>query len=312
MSRGASTTSTPYLAVASAGTLAYVAGAEREEFLVRVDRQGNAQPLTKGPVHAPRFSPDGKRVAYNEDNVYVYDIVRDTSTRLTLDGASGLVAWKPGGRLLLRGGNHGGLFLRPADGSGEAERLLARDLLLAAESWSPDGRYVAFTETHSETGLDIWVFPLDGEPMPFLVTPAAENAAKFSPDGRYIAYQSDESGAREVYVRPFPEDNARWKISSAGGTAPVWSPSGDELFYRQGTAMMVVDVALGDDFDPGRPRELFNGDFVVDNTGHPGYDIAPDGQSFVMIQRSREKPLTEIHVVLNWFEELKRLVPTDN
>jgi hypothetical protein len=92
--------------------------------------------------------------------------------------------------------------------------------------------------------------------------------------------------------------------------APVWSRSGDELFYRERTALMVVDVALGDDFAASRPRELFDGDFVVDNTGHPYYDVAPDGQSFVMSQTPRDEPLTEIQVVLNWFDELERLVPT--
>ncbi len=121
--------------------------------------------------------------------------------------------------------------------------------------------------------------------------------------------KSDESGTREIYVRRFPDGNVRWKISSAGGTGPMWSLKGDEFFYRQGSAMMVVDVSMGDDFSAGRPRELFDGDFDVDAAGHAGYDVAPDGESFVMIQQSRDEPLTEIHVVLNWFEELNRLVP---
>ena len=182
-----------------------------------------------GRGHAPRVSPDGELVAFNNADVHVYDFMRDTTTRLTSDGVSDKVAWHPNGSSVLHSSNNG-LYLRRADGAGEAERLIASEFYVNANSWSPDARYVAYTVTHPATSLDIWVFPLNGEPMPFLVTEAAENAAQFSPDGRYIAYPSDESGTREIYVRPFLEGDARWKISSAGGTGPVWSRKWRRVF----------------------------------------------------------------------------------
>ena len=300
--------SVPFLAVSEAGTLAYVVGERPEAHLVRVDRKGNADQLANDSSHGPRISPDGNLVAYNVQTatargIRVYDIARGSSTHVTVEHDATLVAWKPSGDLLVYGGLNG-LFLVPADGSRSEEPLRASELMNLPESWSPDGGYIAFTQIDTETtGLDIWIQPLSGEAFPFLVTPAGESAAQFSPDGRYIAYQSDESGVNEIYVRPFPEGDARFKISSAGGMAPVWSRTGDELFYRERTALMVVDVALGDDFAASRPRELFDGDFVVENTGHPYYDVAPDGQSFVMSQTPRDEPLTEIQVVLNWFDE---------
>lgn len=102
-------------------------------------------------------------------------------------------------------------------------------------SFSPNGRFLTVTEHHPTTGLDIWVLPVDGEPIPFLVTSFDEHAARFSPDGRFVAYQSSESGRNEVYVRPFPGPGGRWLISTDSGTAPVWSADGKELFYRRET-----------------------------------------------------------------------------
>ena len=152
---------------------------------------------------------------------------------------------------------------------------------------------------------------MDGEPIPFLVTSFAENAARFSPDGRFVAYQSSESGRQEVYVRPFPGPGARSPISTDGGTAPVWSADGKELFYRRGSDMMVANVSTKPTFSAGKPRRLFGGNYFADMTGHPGYDVASDGQTFLMSQEAQGEHLNEVNIVLNWFEELKRLVPTD-
>ena len=259
-------------------------------------------------MHAPRVSPDGRRIAYNAGDVWIYDIDRATRMRLTVEGSTSIVAWKPDGRAIAFG-RPGAVYETAADGSGEPSALLEREHGVQVESWSSDGRYLALTEANPSTGLDIWIYPFGDEPVPFLVTPADENAAQFSPNGRFIAYQSDESGQDEVYVRPFLESLAEWKISTNGGTEPVWSRDGTELFYRQGQDLMAVSVKTDTDFSVGRPELAISGDYVVDATGHPGYDVMPDGQSFVMIQRNREAPLTEIHVVLNWFEELNRLVP---
>ncbi len=162
------------------------------------------------------------------------------------------------------------------------------------------------------TGRDIWILPLEGErkPQPFLQTPFSEREPKFSPDGRWLAYASDESGQSEVYVRPFPKaEEGKSQISTEGGTEPVWVGNG-ELFYRNGDQMMAVDMTTEPTFGASTPRLLFEGVYIRSQGGSAFYDVTPDGQRFVMVQ-AQETESTQINVVLNWFEELKRLVPTN-
>ena len=130
-----------------------------------------------------------------------------------------------------------------------------------------------------------------------------------SPDGRWIAYQSNESGRVEVYARPFPDvASGKWQISSAGGVHPVWARSGRELFYRSDEEMMAVAIETEPTFSPGNPTVLFEDPYL--RGFRREYDISLDGQRFLMIKEgsSNDAP-RELHVVLNWFEELKRLVP---
>jgi serine/threonine-protein kinase len=143
----------------------------------------------------------------------------------------------------------------------------------------------------------------DGDPRPLIVSAARELAARLSPDDRWLAYASDESGRMEVYVRPFPNVGAgKWPVSTDGGSWPVWAPSGRELFYLDGSAMM--SVALGQDptFRVGSPELLFTGPF---ETGSPQFDISPDGTYFIMVEADPDARPTQIHVVLNWLEELR-------
>ena len=174
---------------------------------------------------------------------------------------------------------------------------------------------LAYTQNSPDTGLDIWLLPLEGEREPTLLlgTPFNERRATFSPNGRWLAYQSNESGQNEVYVRPYPGPEGKWPISTEGGTEPVWSPDGRELFYRNRDQMMVVSVETEPSFTPGKPRLLFNGQFQFEPSdfASPNYDVSPDGQRFLMI-KAAEEGANQINVVQNWFEELKRLVPTDN
>jgi len=133
-----------------------------------------------------------------------------------------------------------------------------------------------------------------------------------SPDGNWIAYMSNESGRDEVYVRPFPNvEEGKWQISRDGGVEPVWHPKGQELFYRNGRAFEVVSIKTEPTFTAGSPVVLFTGRYTL-GTAVANYDLAPDGQRFLMIKTSdeEEEEQGQIDVVLNWFEELKRLVPT--
>ncbi len=160
----------------------------------------------------------------------------------------------------------------------------------------------------------IWLLPLeeDREPTLFLKTPGNVYASRLSPDGHWIAYASDESGRSEIYVQPFPGLGGKWQISTDGGGHAVWARNGRELFYRNGDKMMVVEVTTQPKFAPGSPKALFEGQFFSAGDGNTMYDVAPDGQRFVMIKDSVEqREGGQINVVLNWFEELKRLVPTN-
>ncbi len=134
----------------------------------------------------------------------------------------------------------------------------------------------------------------------------------FSPDGRWLAYVSDETGQMHVYVRPYPEPDVKFLVSEEeGGGQPVWSPDGSELFYRSGDKMMVVSIRTQPTFNASRPQVLFEGSYLNSTIilGNQYYDISPDGQQFLMIKQPEAE--RQIDVVLNWFEELKRLVPTN-
>jgi Tol biopolymer transport system component len=186
-------------------------------------------------------------------------------------------------------------------------------------SWSPDGQTLAFTDVLDRvTGTgDIRMLPLEDkqELWAFLDTEFDESGAMFSPNGRWLAYMSNETGRDEVYVQPFSVTGPRGtkQISVSGGTEPLWAPDSRELFYRNGDKMMAVAIETEPELSIGTPRLLFEERF---SPGPPwarrNYDISPDGKRFLMIKREQDLVPTEIIVVLNWFEELKRLVPTDN
>jgi Tol biopolymer transport system component len=251
-------------------------------------------------------------------NVWVSEVARGTLTKLTFGANNFLSAWSPDGQRLAFASDRTGqwnLFRMPADGSGAAEPLLKSDYPQLPNSFSPDGRLLAFTDFHPDTLADISLLPLAGErrPRPFLQTPFAEWGAVFSPDGRWIAYVSNESDSDQVYVRPFPGPGGKWQISTDEGREPVWAPDGRELFYRRhnGREVMAVSIKTEPEFTAGPPRVLFEGRYeegelhVIQN-----YDLAPDGQRFVMIKRSEpDRGPTQLNVVLNWFEELNRRVP---
>jgi serine/threonine-protein kinase len=316
------------------GSLVYVSGglqSTAQSRLVWVSRNGTEQPLAT-PVHAyvfPRLSPDGRRIALSiqekEMQIWLYDLSRETLTRLTFEGNTNLnPVWTPDGkRLAFTSNKEGALnpFWQLTNGSGELERLNASEYVQVPMSWSPDGQLLAFIEINPTTGFDIWALRMSGplpgsgqvrKAEPFLRTPFSESAPRFSPDGRWLVYISNESGRNEVYVQPYPGPGGKWQISTEGGTEPVWNPSGRELFYRSGDKMMAVDITTQPGFAAGKPRTLFEGQYVPTPLTAPYYDISPDGQRFLMLKpvEHAETAPTQINVVLNWFEELKQKVPT--
>ena len=318
--------------VSSNGTLVYVSSEESPEYnLVWVDREGREQRVTeeKGDFMTPRVSPDGTQIALTildkggSRNVWVYDLRTDSLSRLTFEGeVNSRPVWTPDGQWITFVSNRGdsrALYRKPADGSGQAELLTESEYQMnpGPNSWSPDGSVLAFRTGGPTAGnSDIWILPMEGdrEPQPFISSPEIERGPVFSPDGRWLAYALTETGRYNVYVTPYPEPDVKWLVSDEdGGIEPVWSSNGSELFYRRGEEIMVVSVATEPTFSAGKPSVLLEGSSYrssVISPGIPYYDISPDGQRFLMLKKEQGTE-TQIHVVLNWFEELKRLVPTD-
>jgi len=305
---------------------------------VWLDRESQTTTLLPEPrtyVEA-RVSPDGRRVALTELNggnwdVWVYDLDRGTRTRLTFgDGIEGPAVWSPDSAELIYSSDADGsddLWRKSADGSGEAVQLTHEDVQLFVSDWSADGRYVLTLRGGAADeaagwagGADIGYMDLQAdEPtvVPFLATRFGESEAAFSPDGRWVAYQSNESGRVEVYVRPFPPAGGRWQVSDEGGAYARWAANGRELYYRTDDGIIVVSIGDGATFSASRPRLLASGNFMGGLTGvavagstFADYDVAPDGRFVMFPSSGDEAPNIQLaRVVVNWFPELRRLVP---
>ena len=184
-------------------------------------------------------------------------------------------------------------------------------------SWVADGNVMTLHTEHPDTARDLYVLAMDGDltPEPFLATAFQERGASFSPDGQWIAYVSDESGRDEVYVRPYPGPGGQVIISTGGGAEVVWGPDGSVLFYRNGDQVMVVAVTTGQTFSAETPAPLFAAPYPLDTAGAggtPNYDIAPDGEQFIFVEQNSStggEGSAQIHVVLNWHQELTTRVP---
>jgi serine/threonine-protein kinase len=311
-------------AVSQEGTLVYVPGGESPDYsLVWMDREGRETLVTedKREFGTPRISPDGKQLVLSvhqegaPNHLWTYDLEDHSFSRLTFEGISnGSAVWSPDSKwIIFQSTREDGrsLYRQLADRSSPAEQLTERySGPTQTTSWSPDGSVVAFFQSE-----DIWILPMDGDrkPQPLIHSPdVLECCGVFSPDGNWLAYVSDETGISQVYVTPYPEAQVKWLVSGEeGGDEPVWSPDGTELFYRSWDQMRVVSVELEPNFKAGNSRVLFEGSFRrAQVPGFQYYNISPDGQRFLII-KEEQTAAAQIHVVLNWFEELKRLVPTN-
>ena len=303
--------------VSSSGVLAYVPlGSSTFDIntVAWMDRQGKVSTVLDKP--RPYFlgsiSPDGQKLAMEinaaNDDIWVYHIPRGTLTRLTFGGGNnGYPIWTPDGKYVVHSAEKGGspnLYRKQWDGGGSEERLTFSDQNQTPTSISPDGKRLAFLQNG-----DIWILPLEPEganndrkPFPFIKSSADEQLAFFSPDGRWMGYSSNESGKYEVFVTSFPNREGKWQVSSGGGFLIGWNRNGKELFYVNGTSLMVVDISLQPTFDFTTPKKVCE---IPPSSSGP-WDISPDGKRFMLVvSPTQQFTTTKVNVVLEWFEELK-------
>jgi Tol biopolymer transport system component len=308
------------------GFLGYVPGGiypDPKTHLSWVELKGKSTPvkaLDGLPLLSPRLSPDGKNLAYRtfgrNANVWVYDLSRGTSRKLTREGRAMHLTWTPDGSRIafaysLAGNSN--IFWIATDGTGSPEPLIKSQYALQPSAWTPDGGILVFVEDHPKSGEDIWIYRKEGSrATPLFNADFTESYPDLSPDGRWIAYCTNESGRFEVYVTTFPDPKKRILISTEGGIAPLWSRDGRSLYYwdTQWTKMMAVEVATVPAFSAGIPRPLFESRADSISFVRP-YDLALDGSRFLIAGRAEVKPIevTRFALVQGWFEELKRLVP---
>jgi serine/threonine-protein kinase len=259
-------------------------------------------------------------------DIWVYDWARDTFMRLTFDPANETKpVWTPDGQRIVfastRGnGSTSNLYWQRSDGTGEIQRLTNSPNQQLPGSWHPSGKFLAFQE-QTGGGFDLIILPMEGneasgwkpgKPIPLLSTPATETEPMFSPDGRWIAYSSQESGALDVYVRPFPGPGGKWQISSGGGQFPTWSRTRNEMFYRSldNRIMEVTYTVEGNSFKAEKPKTWSERTLLPRPRGRM-FDLHPDGNRFAvaLADAGAQATADKIVFVFNFFEELRRIAP---
>jgi serine/threonine-protein kinase len=315
------------------GTLVYVPGGpgQYQYDLYLLDRDGDVErlPLPSRAYGDARFSPGGGRLAISvlgaNAGIWLYEIERRTMTRLTTHWDNYNPVWSSDGDVLTFSSNRNGseaIWQMRTDGGGRPELFIDVDLGSYAGSWDPAGRWFAYSVLSASTGSDIWIWSREERPQsrPLLETPFQEAYPAFSPDGNWLAYVSDASGRAEVYVQPFPATGQKWQISGGGGDFPLWAPDGRELLYWRGSGLISAALTTQPAFVPTRERELVQTEF----SDILSWNVVPDGGRFLVVGRResgdagsgasfrggrkyRAAPgVSELHVVVDWFQEIRR------
>jgi serine/threonine-protein kinase len=315
--------------LSASGTLVYRRGAMRNSLPSWLYSSGKVEPALAKPGNysSPRLSPGGTRLALSviqagKQSLWVYDLRRETWNRLTSeDDPELLPAWTPDGEFLaFRSGNT--LAWTRSDGSGKLERLAGVSRNAGPWSFSADGKWLAFWPLQP-TNSDLWIVAAErtpgvlrlGQPRPLLQDAGTKGAPAISPDGRWLAYASFKSGRFEVYVTPFsPQGTAgpNWLVSNGGGSGPVWSHTGRELFWEgpDRRVQVAAYAVTGDSFEAEKPR-FWSGKQMTNIGFFPTFDVAPDGKRVLaLLPADSAQPETILHVLLNVDSELRRRAPT--
>jgi eukaryotic-like serine/threonine-protein kinase len=317
------------VSVSTSGLVAYRAGVGNRRQLTWFDRSGKALGAMGAPdennLSALRVSPDGRRVAVSrtvQGNADIWILDGTRTTRFTFDPSVDVFPiWSPDGSRIVFQSNRkgqGDLYQKPSSGAGLEELLVGSPQDKLATDWSADGRFIFYLSVDPQTGPDLWVVPMEGvrKPWVFLKTSFVEVSGQFSPDGRWVAYESNESGRREIYIRPVTSPavsgaaaNAaagQWQVSTAGGIYPGWRPDGKELYYigPNGEMMAAPITVTGTTLEPGAPVALFPTQIFgggVDNAQGRQYDVTRDGR--FLINTVLEGASSPITLLQNWHPE---------
>ena len=311
--------------VSSTGVLAYlpVSPTDLESRIALYDRNGKVTPLPSAPPNwtSVTFAPDGRRLAFGVSppnaGIWVYDIDRDSSMRLSSSTRDVFPIWSPDSRAIVYGSNAGGpphLAIVPADGSSPPRDLTRPPVVRMPTGWSPDGKTIAFEEHVDATQSKAFLLPVTGgvdasitigEPRPFASQPGTQAHASFSPDGKWIAYLSDESGGGQVYVRDANGTGGKWQVSTETGAWPQWSRSRAELFFAtfDGRIMSVTYDTRGGEFHASRPQQWTPIHYQVRGR-LPSIAVSPDGERVAMAPASDRQELEKVVLITNFFERI--------
>jgi len=287
------------------------------------DPTGHFQPVNDAVAQYNdiRIAPDGSRVALligssGSGDVWVYDLVRSTSTRLTFNSQNASPVWSGDGKNIYYTeieptGRVSTLYRKVADGSRDAEKLGSLENTAYVKAISPDSSVSIFDYQMNINSGDITELALqpNAQMVRLVNSNFNEYAAALSQDAHWLAYQSNESGRPEIYVRDMSGSGGRWQISTDGGEEPRWAKDGRHLFYRKQDSFMTVTCEVNPTFQASTPKELFKGVFDLRSNSGVTYDVDPKGERFLMIRPEGTSEATQMRIVLNWFGELRRVVP---
>jgi eukaryotic-like serine/threonine-protein kinase len=318
-----------YFSASQNGVLAFTSGAQVQNVqMTWFDRSGKAVGTVGAPVDMgwPAISPDGKTVATDQRDpqtgyydIWLHDLARGTDSRFTFNSKNNrFPVWSSDGSYLAFNSDRSGsqtVYKKPTGGVGKEEIVDKDELNKRPTSWSPDGRYLIEESSAAtpKTQDDIWIAPASSgagpamggqRPHPYLQTEFIEGEGRISPNGKWLAYRSDETKRFEVYIMTFPNPGGKWQISTSGGSIPIWSRDGKQLFYvSAGNKMMAVDIkGTGTNPEPGLPQPLFD---VRLGPTNPSFDISKDGR-FLIPTAVEQATAAPIIVVVNWMAGLKK------